>query len=50
MKDINYNDVSYKDRQLGNNINLALQEYDSLTQKISGKRGGLNQYLNNEFQ
>ena len=50
MKGINYNDVSYNDRQLENNINLALQEYDSLTQKISGKKGGINQYLNDAFQ
>jgi hypothetical protein len=50
MKGINYDDVSYKDRQLGNNINLALKEYNSIAQKISGTRGGYNQYLNNEFQ
>ena len=47
---MNYDDISFKDRQLQNNINLALKEYDSITQKISGSKGGLNKYLNNGYQ
>ena len=47
---MNYDDISFKDRQLQNNINLALKEYDSITQKISGSKGGLNKYFNSGYQ
>jgi hypothetical protein len=50
MNGMKYDDISFKDRQLQNNINLALKEYDSITQKISGSKGGLNKYLNNGYQ
>ena len=46
MEGLNYEDISYKDRQLGTDITKALQEYDAIAQKITNTRQKLNKYSN----
>ena len=49
MNGNNFNDLSYKDRQLGNQINQVLNEYNSLARKIKESKKDYmtkNNYLN----
>jgi hypothetical protein len=51
MDNRNFNGLSYRDRRLGEEINLVLNEYDSIARKISASKNDIfsNQNKNNTF-
>ena len=49
MEKFQYNDFSYGDNQLSTQINQALQEYDTINQKLAVTKKRFNPILNNDF-